>query len=230
MIVVIVSANSEWRLVRRLIPGTPYDSPCGEWLPISEERMPVVVLNGGWGKIAAAASAQYAIDRWRPRAIVNLGTCGGLGDRVASGEVILARRTLVYDMSVEIGDPEEELAWYTTSIDLPGRFAERLPLEVREGTIVSGDRDVSRSDAATLIERYDALAADWESASIAFVARRNNVPCVILRGVSDIVGGEHPDAYDGRDHIFHSGTENVMGTLIGALPAIVGTTIELLHR
>lgn len=229
MIVVIVSANSEWRLVRRLITSaTPYDSPCGEWFPISEARMPVVVLNGGWGKIAAAASAQYAIDRWRPRALINIGTCGGLGDRAACGDIILARRTLVYDMSVEIGDPEEELAWYTTSIELPASFVERLPFAVREGTIVSGDRDVSRSDAAMLAERYDALAADWESASIAYVARRNGVPCVILRGVSDVVGGEHPDAYDGRDHIFHTGTENVMGTLIEALPTIVATAIELL--
>jgi len=222
MIVLIISATGEWRCVRDLLPSTALrESPYGEWFMLGGMKVPLVVFNGGWGKIAAAASAQYAIGRWNPSALLNAGTCGGLGKHARPGDIILARRTLVYDMVVEIGDPGEEMAYYTTDISIPDGFASRLPFPVLQGTIVSGDRDVARADVPVLIERYGALAADWESASIAFVARRAGLPCVILRGISDVVGGAHPDAYDGRDHIFHAGARGIMQHVIENLSGIM---------
>ena len=38
------------------------------------QRVRILFLHGGWGKIAATASAQYAIDRWNPCLLINLGT------------------------------------------------------------------------------------------------------------------------------------------------------------
>lgn len=35
-------------------------------------------MRGGWGKIDAAAAAQYGISRWQPSVVINLGTCGDL--------------------------------------------------------------------------------------------------------------------------------------------------------
>jgi nucleoside phosphorylase len=52
----------------------------------SNRRADLAFLHGGWGKVAAAGSTQYAIDRWAPARLINLGTCGGFkgvlnGDR-----------------------------------------------------------------------------------------------------------------------------------------------------
>jgi len=77
-----------------------------------------VFLHGGWGKIAAAASAQYAIDRWHPALLVNLGTCGGFAGRVEVGDVVLVERTVVYDIIERMGDPREAIADYATTLDL----------------------------------------------------------------------------------------------------------------
>lgn len=235
-IVVIISAESEWRAVRELHPEAPMRAvPYGEWCAWDEvsgvvrsawpddpngrgEGGAVVLYHGGWGKIAAAASAQYAIDRWRPRALVNLGTCGGLEGCAEVGDVILASRVLVYDMHIEIGDRTAEEAHYTTTLPAPaalvGALAGRLDGRLRIGTIASGDRDLVRGEVPRLIAKYGAVAGDWESAAIAFVAARNGVPCVILRGVSDVVGPDRADAYDGRDHIFERGVRDVMGLLL----------------
>ena len=70
-IVVLVSANAEWKALPRLprdVVGSA--SAYGEWFtrPVAVEGrdVPVVFFHGGWGKISAAGSTQYAIDRWTP--------------------------------------------------------------------------------------------------------------------------------------------------------------------
>lgn len=43
-------------------------------------------------------------------------------------------------------------------------------------------------DIPMLVSRFGASAADWESGAIAWVADKNRVRCLILRGVTDLVG------------------------------------------
>jgi len=69
-----------------------------------------------------------------------------------------------------------------------------------------------------LVERYQARAGDWESGAIAFVASRSGLPCLILRGVTDLVNEQDGEAYGNID-VFHSNTEEVMLRLLQALPA-----------
>ena len=57
---------------------------------------------------AAAASAQYALDRWHPAALINLGTCGGIAGRVERFATILATKTVVYDIVEQMGDAQAE--------------------------------------------------------------------------------------------------------------------------
>jgi adenosylhomocysteine nucleosidase len=44
-------------------------------LEVAGHATPVIFVRGGWGKIDAAASTLYAIDRWSLSIVVNLGTC-----------------------------------------------------------------------------------------------------------------------------------------------------------
>lgn len=58
--VVIVSCLFEWQATLALFPGLDLQSsPFGDWFTAGG----VVFFQGGWGKISAAASAQYVIDR-----------------------------------------------------------------------------------------------------------------------------------------------------------------------
>lgn len=67
--------------------------------------------------------------------------------------------------------------------------------------------------------RFGAVAGDWESGAIAWVATRNGVRCLILRGVSDLVGGGCGDAYGGNVQVYVDGAAAVMRSLIEHLPA-----------
>ena len=114
-VIVLISANSEWRALEQVVHATARGStPWGETL----EADGVLYVHGGWGKIDAAASTQYAIDRWQPRLVVNLGTCGGFEGAVKPFDVVLAGRTVVYDIVERMGDPKEAIDAYATTIDL----------------------------------------------------------------------------------------------------------------
>lgn len=215
--VVIVSANSEWRVTREFFPVYPPQSGVfGEWFSAQIEGRWIVFLQGGWGKISAAASAQYAIQRWQPRWVINLGTCGGFAGCVERGTTILATETLVYDIIEQMGDAQEAIDHYATRLDLSW-LAQPYPLPVLPARLVSADRDIVPAEVEMLRERFDAVAADWESGAIAWVCQRNAVRCLILRGVSDLVAAHGGEAY-GSLEVFHNGTQRVMTQLLSSLP------------
>jgi adenosylhomocysteine nucleosidase len=219
---VLISADAEWRIVRAGFPGVRFDeSPLGEWfvaeIDTGGKRDTIHFFHGGYGKIAAAASTQYVIDRWNPRVLMNLGTCGGFAGHVERGAVILADRTLVYDIVERMGDTGEAIAHFATDIDLAWLPADH-PQPVRRALLVSADRDLACDEIRVLRERYGAIAGDWESGAIAYVAARNRVRCLILRGVSDLVGDTGGEAYNGNIHRFHQGADEIMRALLGSLP------------
>lgn len=220
-VVVLVSADGEWRSVREIYPDQAFQqTPYGEWfvhqVRLGGDSLPTVLFQGGWGKIAAAGSTQYAIDRWDPELLVNLGTCGGLEGHVARGEIILVERTLVYDIYEQMGDLTDHLDHYTTLLDLSW-LSRELPLEVRRAQLVSGDRDLLPEDLPYLRERFGAIAGDWESAAIAWVAARNRVRCLILRGITDLVGAEGGEIY-GDIGLYHMAAARMMRRLVDSLP------------
>lgn len=219
--VIVISANAEWRVARAFYPGVEIQTtPYGECFETALSGVQVIFLHGGWGKISAAASAQYALDRWQPDLLVNLGTCGGfagLGDGgVRRGEILLVERTLVYDIIEQMGDPDAAIRHYRVDLDLSW-MREPFPQPVRRSLLVSADRDICLPDIPMLVERYGAVAADWESGAIAWVASRSHVRCLILRGVSDLVGEAGGEAY-GAIEVFHAGARQVMEPLLRSLP------------
>ena len=239
-VIVLISADVEWRVVRQLLPSSEVQpSPYGEWFTIEvtlpdenrtaqtelpwpgapqDERCPVIFFHGGWGKIAAAASTQYVIDRWKPRLLINLGTCGGFEGQVEQGDVIVADKTVVYDIVEQMGDFDAHIAHYSTTLDTGWLDETRLPFAARRTLLVSGDRDLLASEIPELHRRYGAVAGDWESGAIAWVADRNHIPLVILRGVSDVVRSLGSEAYGNLEY-FAASTERIMQLLIAGLPA-----------
>jgi len=233
--VIIISANSEWCAVKELYPNLEVQHyPFGEFADLTFEPLAgsgqwlrsATLIHGGWGKISAAATAQYAIDHFQPDLLINLGTCGGFVGRIEAGTIILVQRTLVYDIIEQMGDGDEAIEHYSTEIDLSwiddgrcivDRVDNSRPKIVR-GLLVSADRDIIVEDIPMLIEKFGAVAADWESGAIAWVAKQNNTRLLIFRGVTDLVGSDGGEAY-GKIEIFHERTKIVMRELFQQLPA-----------
>jgi adenosylhomocysteine nucleosidase len=212
-IIVLISANSEWQAVKEILAPDKIDlSPFGE----SFDQQGLKFFQSGWGKVSAATTAQYAIDHWQPYLLVNLGTCGGFEGRIARGTIILVTRTIIYDIVEQMSDPDEAILHYSTQLETSW-LPDPLPHNVARGLLVSADRDILANDIPGLVEKYAAVAADWESGAIAWVARKNGLHCLILRGVTDLVGASGGEAY-GNIEIFHENTKAVMRELLEQLP------------
>ena len=217
-VVVLISADTEWQEVcREYQPAELPASPLGQWFTVNLPTLApsIIFFHGGWGKVAAAASAQYAIDRWQPSLLLNLGTCGGLAGKSRVGEILLVEKTLIYDIYERMGDPAEALDFYTTELDL-SFLSDPYPQAVRRSLLVSADQDIDPDLIHKLTDDFGAVAADWESGAIAWTARRNQTRCLILRGVSDVVDPFGGEIYDSDE--FHARAEAVMTVLLKALP------------
>ncbi|MCF6277260.1 MAG: 5'-methylthioadenosine/S-adenosylhomocysteine nucleosidase [Anaerolineales bacterium] len=211
-IVVLVSANSEWRVVKTFFPNAVIQhSPCGHFFNTRLNLKPITFFHGGWGKVSAAASAQYVIDHFQPDLLVNLGTCGGFEGCVDAGTIILVERTIIYDIYEQMSDAASAIDFYATDLDLSW-----LPpvddLPIRRGILVSGDRDILPEDIPMLIQRYAAFAADWETGAIAWVAQKNGSRLLVLRGVSDLVNTHGGEAY-GNVNLYHTRTDEIMRSI-----------------
>lgn len=225
-VVVVISASAEWEASRSTIaerfggieaPPTPYGAVMTGTATTSQHPIPVHFVHGGWGKISAAASAQAAIDRWAPSLLVNLGTCGGFEGAIARDTVILVTHTLVYDIVEQMGDADAALEAYAVDLDLSW-LREPYPLPVQPGLLLSADRDLILNEIPELQRRFGGVAGDWESGAIAYVAARNDTRCLILRGVTDLVGPGGGEAY-GDPAFFRRRSEAVMTRLLASLPA-----------
>ena len=224
-IVVVISANTEWQVVRELISLEEVQaSPYGEWFETTVSSRPIIFCHQGWGKIAAAGATQYAIDRWKPNLLVNLGTCGGIKGAIEKYATVLVEKTIVYDIIEQMGDYDEHITHYMTEVDLSW-LSEPYPQEVVRTLLVSGDRDLIIEEIPQLREKFGAVAGDWESGAIAWVASRNKVRCLILRGVTDLVSEEGGEAYDENFDVFVEGTRVVMGNLLEALPGWLNASL-----
>ena len=229
-IIVLVSAIAEWEGVKPLFPNAEFIiTPFGESMNVNletENPKPetpalsnlegwnLTLLHSGWGKIASAASIQYVIDRYSPDLIVNLGTCGGIADVVNRGDLILVERAFVYDIIELMGDLDIS-TYYASSLDLSW-LADPLPHPARRGLIASADSDLPPGKIPFL-KSQGALAADWESAALAWVAKKNNARLLILRMVSDLVSEQNGEVY-GDIEIYKQRTRDIMKQLFEQLP------------
>ena len=218
--VLLVSADTEWQAVCEILaPGGLHPTALGETFEAPLGTQDYTFFHGGWGKIAAAASTQFVIDTYHPALLVNLGTCGGFEGRLQLGTILLVNRALVYDIKEAMGDPQAAVSSYSTDLDLswlPNPF----PGGVQPGVMVSADRDLQSRDVPGLVERFEAMAADWESAAIAWVARRNSVRCLILRGVTDLVGPAGDEVY-GNLPLYQARSRPMVQSLLQLLPELL---------
>ncbi|HNA90371.1 MAG TPA: hypothetical protein PK989_13745 [Anaerolineales bacterium] len=214
-IIVIISAIAEWKAVREMFPqlaGTT--SPYGEAGLLHHQGWGLKLYHSGWGKIASAGMIQYIIDHDQPDLIVNLGTCGGFEGIIEQGDIVLVERTFIYDIVELMGDLNI-VEYYASDLDLSW-LPEPHPYPVRRGTLASADSDLPPERIAYL-KSQGAIAGDWESGALVWVANKNKARLLILRGVSDLVNEQAGEAYNDLA-LFEERTRGVMRKLFDQLP------------
>ena len=161
----------------------------------------VIIKQCGIGKVNAAMVCVEMIRDWRPDVVVTIGCAGGNGVGIHVGDIVVSAETAYHDVycgnDIVYGQVQGMPEKYATPQWLVD-VALKMKGHVRSGLIVTGDWFVdSKEKMRDIVSHFpDATAIDMESAAIAQVCNRYNVPFVSLRIVSDIpLADEHGSQY-----------------------------------
>jgi adenosylhomocysteine nucleosidase len=215
--VILISADGEWQaLLRNTLPSTLHPTPYGDYFVQVIADFPVVFMRAGWGKVSTAGASQFAIGAFHPQLLINLGTCGGLEGLAEIGEILCVSETAFYDIFEGMADYAQAIEFYDSKADLSW-LPEELPEHTRRARLVSADQDIQPRTYERLTQEFGAVAADWESAAFAWVAKRNDIPWLILRGVSDLVSPTKAET-EGNLSLWQARTDQIMEDLLNQLP------------
>jgi len=215
--VVLISADGEWQAVlHHTLPSIQHPTPYGNWFSQNIVHFSVIFMHAGWGKVSTAGACQFAIDAFQPQLMVNLGTCGGLEGLAELGEILCVSETAFYDIFEGMADYAQAIEFYSSKADLSW-LPEELPEHTHRARLVSADQDIQPRAYERLTQEFGAVAADWESAAFAWVAERNDIPWLILRGVSDLVSPIKAETA-GNLSLWQARTDQIMDDLLNQLP------------
>ncbi len=175
----------------------------------------VVLAAVGVGKVNAAMVTTLALAHVEFSAVLFTGVAGSLDEAVGIGDVVVGERVVPHDTGVLGSDgldryqsghvaflnPTDRFG-YTAPPELVDRLREPLstlrlaPVRDREprvifGTIATGDQFVNDEGARRdLHVDLGAHAVEMEGAAVAQIAEHFEVPCLVIRSVSDLAGSE----------------------------------------
>lgn len=165
----------------------------------------VVAVVCGIGKVNAAVCTQMLISEFKVSSIINVGVAGGVGKDIYPGDVVIGENLVQHDMDTTVfGDAHGQVPRMNvfdfkcddTLVAAAKRACDTIKeINTFSGRIVSGDQFICSVEKIRWIEKeFNALACEMEGASIAHVCHLNNVPCVIIRSISDNANnGAHMD-------------------------------------
>ena len=158
----------------------------------------VVMTECGICKVNAAMSTQVMIDHYSPLVIINSGIAGSVSKTLKIGDIVISKDCVQHDFDgTQMGDPKGLIQYNDeTRIDIPVSkdVAEKLfeackdikDTNVVLGRIATGDIFVAeKAMRQSVADEFDALACEMEGGAVAQVCYRNDVPCAVLRCISD---------------------------------------------
>lgn len=164
----------------------------------------VVLLQCGIGKVNAAVGTALLIEKFRPSAVINTGSAGGLLVSQAFGDTIVSTAVVHHDVDVTgFGYAPGQVPGLPTTfpadpalVALADRCLNGVPHT--KGIIGSGDVFVHEASVIAHIRVTfpDLCAVEMEGAAIAQVCHLSGTPFVIIRALSDIAGKESPMKFD----------------------------------
>ncbi len=177
----------------------------------------VACAAGGVGKASAAATAATLIERHSPEMVIITG-CGGAypGSGLSVGDLAVASDEILGDEGVCTTDGWHDLRYmnlpvqtrgalsYFNSIPLSRHAAEKsLRLAESFGIHLSRGRFVTVSTCSGTTARgmelarlHQAICENMEGAAIALTALRYGIPCLEIRGISNLVEDRNISAWD----------------------------------
>ena len=154
----------------------------------------------GIGKANAAALTLIFIEHFHPDFIINTGVAGAYDKKLKMLDIVVAEKVFYHDVNITLGNENMRRGQmqglpfaFRTSIILNDRLA-KLDYDLVFGSIATGDIFAEDYNyCKKLVDEnfadMNVLAFDMESAAIAQMCFLNKTEFIIVRAMSDIIGG-----------------------------------------
>ena len=145
----------------------------------------------GMGEIRAAIAVQRLIDNFQVDCVINFGVAGGL-KKGTRGNIYIVEGVAHYDFDTSAIDPVKRGQYVI--FDSPvlktdeklAQLAKEILPSAELAVCASGDKFISDPEIkAGLVNEFGATVCEMESAGVLITARLSNVPCAIMKIVSD---------------------------------------------
>lgn len=153
----------------------------------------IVTLYCGVCKVNAAIAAQILIDKFDITHIIVSGVAGAIDKRLSIGDTVIATEVAYHDVADEIlteYHPWMESIYFKSDneiVKLCEKFIDtnKFNQKIFFGKIVTGEAFITDNGRKEIIDRFNPLCVDMETASIAHVCYANGVPFIAIRSITD---------------------------------------------
>lgn len=167
----------------------------------------VIVVQSGIGKVLASITTSLLIQQYQVELVINTGSAGGIGQGLSVGDVVIANQLAYHDVDATVfgylhGQVPGGMPLYYEAepkfAQLMKQAAKETAHQVKEGLIVTGDSFIADQKKIDEILAHfpTALACEMEGAAIAQTAHQFEVPCLVVRAMSDTADHQANVSFD----------------------------------
>ena len=161
------------------------------------DGFPVIVARSGVGKVMAAMTSQFLIERFAPSNLIFTGLAGSLKADIRIGDTIFARDLIQHDLDCTVaGFPRGTIPytdWRFIPAD-PALLAIAMGYHpetgrVHQGRVCTGDQFITHREMASHEYLHSELAGDaveMEGAAVALTCAIHRIPFLVARTISDM--------------------------------------------
>lgn len=156
-----------------------------------------ILVQCGVGKVNAARTTQILIDKFEIESIINIGSAGGINENLKIGDIVIGEQLVQHDFDVtafgrEKGYISDTGKFFKSDKSLIEQISKKLKnnqqkFNVIIGTIATGDTFLTNVNQKEIIKNeFNCDCIEMEGAAVAQVCTLDNIPFVVIRGISDV--------------------------------------------
>lgn len=197
-----------------------------KYYEVKYNNLDIVVAYSKIGKVFSTLTATTMIEKFGCDTLLFSGVAGGINPKLQIGDLIVANKLCQHDLDITaFGHPNGFVPGGSVFVNTDEKLknialnvAKENNIKIIEGTIATGDQFVANEARKEFIEStFKADALEMEGASVAVVCDALNVPCLILRAISDTAD---MDAGFNFDEFLESSAKNSANFLIKIINTI----------
>lgn len=168
----------------------------------------VVLVEAGVGKVNATRTAQLLIDKFDIDAVINIGSAGSANDKLNIGDIVIGKKLVQHDFDITaFGHPKGYISNVGQYLESDNQLMKKMEKAIKDlenidfkilvGTIASGDifcTDIKMKEK--IRNKFEADAIEMEGAAIAQICKLDDIPFIVIRGISDSPNGNNEITFE----------------------------------